>query len=124
MNFLRAKSYLQIRYRSLSAEGLALKRNFFYSKKSSYPGNRKNIYPTISRLKIFHPTPHIKATSMPNDVNCKCNTVNIVNTDDKGETLQALKVKWIMLMILIRKLIILKFKHLELIGGKILFTQP
>ena len=59
---------------------------------------------------------------MSNDVYCNCNTVNIVNTAYKRENNIGTEVKWIMLMMLMIKLRILNFKHLVLIGGKILFT--
>ena len=35
--------------------------------------------------RIFYPIPLINVTSMSNNVYCNCNTVNIVNTDYKGE---------------------------------------
>ena len=62
--------------------------------------------------------------SMSNDINCEFSTVNIINIDDiDGKRVDTI-VKWIMLLILMINLVIMDFKHLVFIDGKILFAQP
>ena len=69
--------------------------------------------------RIFYQTPIINTTSMSNDVYCKCDTINIVNTDYKRENNEGTEN-----VMSIMKLTVLNVKHLVLIGRKTLFTQP